>query len=299
MDYFVVNSFASQKDIHSGNYAGVCWLGKRKLDDKMMQAIAAEINLPVTSFVSFKKGDFGENSNFNLRWFTPTMEISLNGHGMIAAAHTIFNCTDSKKRKLRFNTESGTIRAYRGKDSTIATELEECELFNLQEGAYSSLLQGLFSAKVRNTRIAEVKVSRDDNNRQLIIRMKDDYQVSELRAIKPDFHQMRHSHDGKDYTGVIVTCRGDDDCEFYSRNFTPWQGVDEVRASLKSHAILSALWSSLVDKQRLRGATCCHRGGVVHMDRDADTKYEDSVQIQGKARIVIKGKWSLPSDDVE
>ena len=56
-----------------------------------MRNVAREMNLSETSFVApLGSGDFTTASSFELRWFTPTTEVALCGHGTLAAAKAIF-----------------------------------------------------------------------------------------------------------------------------------------------------------------------------------------------------------------
>ena len=71
MDVFIVDAFTARP--YSGNPAAVC-IHNEPLVDELMQRIASEFNLSETSFL------FKENSNYNLRWFTPTTEVDLCGH---------------------------------------------------------------------------------------------------------------------------------------------------------------------------------------------------------------------------
>jgi hypothetical protein len=72
----------------SGNPAAVCPL-ENWPDDSLLQSIAAENYLPATAFFVAK------GAYYELRWFTPTTELDLCGHGTLAAAFVIFNYLDS------------------------------------------------------------------------------------------------------------------------------------------------------------------------------------------------------------
>ncbi|CAG0921356.1 unnamed protein product [Notodromas monacha] len=92
MPVFVVDSFTDEH--FSGNPAAVCIIeGVQDLPDFLKQDIAAEFNLSETAFVTKLRieGDFKTDSEFGLRWFTPTNEVSLCGHATLAAAAVLFN----------------------------------------------------------------------------------------------------------------------------------------------------------------------------------------------------------------
>ena len=77
MKYYVVDSFTDK--MFAGNPAGVCLI-EQEIDEWLMQNIAAENNLAETAFVK-RNGD-----NFDLRWFTPEIEVDLCGHATLASA---------------------------------------------------------------------------------------------------------------------------------------------------------------------------------------------------------------------
>jgi PhzF family phenazine biosynthesis protein len=63
----------------AGNPAAVCLLPAWK-EDRWLQAVAREMNLSETAFL-VKRSD-----GFDLRWFTPTVEVDLCGHATLASA---------------------------------------------------------------------------------------------------------------------------------------------------------------------------------------------------------------------
>src|SRR5690242_16192111 len=95
----VVDAFTSRP--FSGNPAAVCVLDAFP-DDSMMQDIAAEMNLAETAFVVERGVD-----RYDLRWFTPAIEVPLCGHATLASAHVLF--TERAKTQAAFDTKSGTL----------------------------------------------------------------------------------------------------------------------------------------------------------------------------------------------
>ena len=100
MRYFVVDAFTDRR--FKGNQAGVC-LVDRPLTDEIMQNIAMENNLAETAFIS-------QNGNeYDLRWFTPQVEIDLCGHATLASAFIVSTFIDSSLEIMRFHTLSGLL----------------------------------------------------------------------------------------------------------------------------------------------------------------------------------------------
>jgi len=100
MKYFIVDAFA--EELFKGNQAGICVLDKR-IDDALMQNIASENNLAETAFVV--KTDNG----YDLRWFTPNVEIDLCGHATLASAYVLMSYFEKNINVISFSTKSGLL----------------------------------------------------------------------------------------------------------------------------------------------------------------------------------------------
>lgn len=270
----------------------MCWLGTKDLTDRQMQAIAAEVNLTNTAFLKCDSGDFQSKDEFSIRWFTPTTEIKLNGHSTLAVAHSLFQNADNINQCLTFHTPGGVIYARRKKEALVL-DFPEYKIDNIGGGDYLALLQCVFSSLVRNTLIADVKLSR--SCKKLIIRMRDQFTVRDLEKLQPNFHRMLGSHKGKRYTGVIVTTKAEDgdDCHFYSRFFSPWEGVNEDPISVASHAILAPLWSGILGTKKMVGKSCSQRTGVVKMQ----VRENGHVELEGVASTILEGMMTVPNPD--
>jgi PhzF family phenazine biosynthesis protein len=101
--FFHVNAFTDKP--FSGNPAGVCIL-EGPMEDSWMQNVARELNFADTAFLN-KKGE-----GFNLRWFTPIVEIDLCGHATLASAHVLWERGYLKPNEsASFKTRSGILMA--------------------------------------------------------------------------------------------------------------------------------------------------------------------------------------------
>ena len=99
--FYQVDAFS--RKIFGGNPAAVCLL-ESWLSDDVLQAISAENNLPETAFLVPKS-----KGRYDLRWFTPTVEIDLCGHATLASAFVIFSFIDSALSSVDFETASGLL----------------------------------------------------------------------------------------------------------------------------------------------------------------------------------------------
>ena len=103
--FFQVDAFAERP--LAGNPAAVMPLD-RWLPDEAMQAIAAENNLAETAFTVPSER---EDADYDLRWFTPAVEVPLCGHATLAAGHILIHSD-----KVRFSTEAGILTVARRDD---------------------------------------------------------------------------------------------------------------------------------------------------------------------------------------
>src|SRR5215831_7080437 len=97
---FIVDAFASR--MFHGNPAAVCPLDKW-LDEAAMQSIAMENNLSETAFF-VPRGD-----DYDLRWFTPAVEIDLCGHATVASAFILYSELGTSSDAVRFHSRSGVL----------------------------------------------------------------------------------------------------------------------------------------------------------------------------------------------
>jgi len=118
---YQVDAFAQK--VFQGNPAAVCILD-RWPDEATMQKIGNENNLSETAF-AVSAGDC-----YEIRWFTPEMEVNLCGHATLATAHVLFNHLNIPGEEICFNSLfSGRLNVKRSGDLLTldfpADQLEE------------------------------------------------------------------------------------------------------------------------------------------------------------------------------
>ena len=249
---------------YSGNPAAVCLLGGER-DARWMQAVAEEMNLSETAFV--RPGSDG----FELRWFTPAVEVDLCGHATLAAAHALWSeARVPDDAEIRFQTRSGLLTAARnGKlieldfpaTSPAASDLEEAEVRSLGDAL------GVVPKRV-------VRSAFD-----LLVEVGTDRAVREAR---PDFRRLGEL----DCRGVIVTSTSDDArFDFVSRFFAPGVGVNEDPVTGSAHCCLGPYWGERLGKREMTAFQASSRGGVVRVRVSGDR-----VILGGHAVTVFKGE---------
>lgn len=245
----------------SGNPAAVCLLDHER-DATWMQSVAAEMNLSETAFVR-RLAD-----GYELRWFTPAVEVDLCGHATLASAHALWYAgVASPDEPIRFHTRSGVLTASRDADlihlDFPATPAVECQ-------PPAALLDALAVNQ-------PVFIGKTPFDKFLVVSSAD-----VVRSLRPDFPRLASERN----RGVIVTASSDDPrFDFISRYFAPAAGIDEDPVTGSAHCCLGPYWSQRLGKTELVGFQASERGGIVHV-RVAG----DRVILGGQAVLVLKGE---------
>lgn len=251
---YQVDAFSSSA--FRGNPAAVCPLNAW-LEDSTMQAIAAENNLSETAFF------VRSGKHYDLRWFTPEIEVDLCGHATLAAAFVIFTYLAASLDSVQFQTRSGPLSVVR-KDHLLAMN------FPARPGSACSAPELLISAL--GVTPQEVLLARD----YLVI-----YESQEqVTSLKPHFTQMQNLNN---CLGVIVTAPGER-CDFVSRFFAPNAGIPEDPVTGSAHCTLIPYWSSRLNKTKLHARQVSKRGGELYCE-----DLGDRVQIAGQAVAYLEG----------
>jgi PhzF family phenazine biosynthesis protein len=256
---FQVDAFTDRP--FAGNPAAVCLL-EDAADDSWMQAVAAEMNLSETAFV--RPIDDG----FELRWFTPKLEVDLCGHATLASAHVLWSeQIVAAGETIRFHSRSGVLHCVQGRDHRI--ELD----FPATVPQYVEPPAGLLDALGTNS--SQVWKSKFD---YLVLADSDEI----VRSITPDFRKLIRV----EARGVIVTAKSDKPgFDFVSRFFAPAAGVDEDPVTGSAHCCLAPFWAQRLGKPSLVGHQASRRGGIVHA-----RVHEDRVILGGQAVTVWQGE---------
>jgi PhzF family phenazine biosynthesis protein len=246
----------------SGNPAAVCLLDARA-DPAWMQAVAAEMNVSETAFVC------PQDDALALRWFTPSVEVDLCGHGTLAAAHALWTqAVVDPARTIRFDTRSGILSCTRDGDR-IALDFPATPATQAQ--APAGLLEALDAAPSF--------VGRAENGNYLVVLTE-----SAVLGLRPDFDALRRTG----VAGVIVTAESTDErFDFVSRYFAPNAGIDEDPVTGSAHCCLGPYWSERCGKPALTGFQASSRGGIVGVEI-----LGDRATLRGRAVTVLSGMLS-------
>jgi PhzF family phenazine biosynthesis protein len=247
----------------AGNPAAVCVLSQ-PADEGWMQRVAAEVNLSETAFL-VPAGP----RRWDLRWFTPAVEVELCGHATLASAHVLWTEGHAQAPEaIAFETASGTLTA-RPEGDGIALDFpaEPVEAASPPAGLVEALgVEAVWTGRNRRDWLVEVATPRD------------------VRKAEPDFGALR----GVAERGVMITSPGDGDHDFTSRFFAPAVGVDEDPVTGSAHCALGPYWGRRLGRNELVGYQASARGGVVRV-RNAG----DRVVLSGTAVTVWRGELAV------
>jgi len=251
---FQVDAFTDY--VFGGNPAAVCPL-KEWLDDSIMQNIALENNLSETAFFT-KKGE-----EYELRWFTPEVEVDLCGHATLATAHVLFDHLGYDKDEIHFQTKSGLLIISK-EGNRLLMNFPTDEMPSIEPPAVLFQALGTRSDHVFKT---------------------DDYMVvldteDEVRDLNPDFRILSEVN----ARGIIVTAPGDE-VDFVSRFFCPGVGIDEDPVTGSAHTKLTPYWAKRLNKDILEARQISERGG------NLTCRYKGNrTEILGNARTYMIGE---------
>lgn len=258
---FHVDAFADAP--FCGNPAAVCLLSVTR-PARWLQAVAAEMNLSETAFV------LPRARGFQLRWFTPRVEVDLCGHATLAAAHVLWSEGMAPGgAELRFATRSGVLVARR---QGHHIELDFPARLARPCRTPAGLLRALGAAP------RAVARNQDD----LLVELANERIV---RALQPDLAALAKLP----VRGVIVTARAAKSFDFVSRFFAPTVGVPEDPVTGSAHCALGPWWAQHLGRTTLRGYQASPRGGVVEVEMVGDRTL-----LRGAAVTVVRGQLLHP-----
>jgi PhzF family phenazine biosynthesis protein len=263
LNLYQIDAFTDK--LFGGNPAAVVPL-KKWLKEETMQQLAMENNLSETVFFvpSEKAG-----ADYEIRWFTPEVEINLCGHATMASAWVIFEILKKKKKKqtVTFSSKSGLLTVSKV-DERLEMDFPSWKPEKLESWP-EALPQSLGHPKIIN-------VSR---YRDFLVELEDEHAVNMCR---PDFTVMRGAGEK-----VIITAKGKK-YDFVSRFFAPTAGVDEDPVTGSAHSQLIPYWSEKLNKQKMIAKQLSKRGGIVYCEQKGNR-----VMIGGNCAFYMQGQFKI------
>jgi PhzF family phenazine biosynthesis protein len=258
LPYYEVSAFTANP--FGGNPAGVCPLDAW-LPDSVLLGIAANNNLAETAFT------VPRGTDFELRWFTPTVEMDLCGHATLAAASVLFHEYRFGGNEARFHSRSGLLTVTRNEDLLTLD-------FPSRPPSPSAISEALVHGL--GAKPNEIFKARD----YLAVFGSE----AEVRALMPDFALLKTL----DCLGIIVTAAGVN-CDFVSRFFAPGAGVDEDPVTGSAHCTLIPFWAQRLGKTKMFARQISARGGELCCELVGER-----VRIGGRAVHYLRGEIQIP-----
>jgi len=257
-----IDAFADRA--FTGNPAAVMPLDAW-LEDDVLQAIAGENNLAETAFII---PDASGQADYELRWFTPAVEVALCGHATLASGHYVLSA-DTAREKVTFRTRKAGIlevardgEAYRMALPAYAPEPK----------ALPEIVAGMGATDV-------VETLWHPGGYGLVVLES----AEAVLALEPDFRRLGAAGDVLN----IATAPGLD-TDILSRVFAPGAGIDEDPVTGSAHSVLTPYWAERFGRESFSAWQASRRGGHVGC-----TLAGDRVILGGRSVTVIEGVFTL------
>ena len=255
--FYQIDAFASK--VFAGNPAGVCLLDEW-LPDDVLQAIATENNLSETAFL------VPRHNHWDLRWFTPAVEIDLCGHATLASGHVIFEFVQPDARRVDFTSKSGPLSVTK-KDALLWLDFPSRTPVPCPGPADLDKILGSTPAEVLSAR--DLLVVFDDE--------------ATVRNLDPDLDAIARL----DRFALIITAPGRES-DFVSRFFAPKAGIPEDPVTGSAHCTLVPYWAERLGKKDLHAFQLSRRGGELFC-----TDRGERVTIGGHAVTYLSGTITI------
>ncbi|HEY5407298.1 MAG TPA: PhzF family phenazine biosynthesis protein [Ginsengibacter sp.] len=259
---YQIDAFTNK--LFSGNPAAVVPLDKW-IEDDLMQKLAFENNLSETAF--FVPAIKGAEADFDIRWFTPQLEINLCGHATLASAFVIFNYLNFNKPEIKFNSQSGILHVVK-EDQIIKMNFPSWKPDEFNDPP-ADLKNALGGVDIRG-----IYKSRD-----LLIELIDEDAV--INCV-PDFSLIRNIG-----YKIIITAPGKS-ADFVSRFFAPTAGIDEDPVTGSAHSQLIPFWSKKLNKEKMNALQLSKRGGTIYCEQEGNR-----VIMAGNCAFYMKGEFKI------
>lgn len=259
---YVVDAFTSKP--FSGNPAGVCLL-EGPAEEDWMRSVAAEMKHAETAFL------YPDESIWNLRWFTPTVEVALCGHATLASAHILYETgRATHDAVLGFSTKSGLLTAERAHGDRIMLDFPTMDPSTVAMEAKEQIEHALQATGIKH-------VCKNNMDWFAVYETAD-----QIRSLQPDHAKVR----GLGMRLVAATAVSDDPrYDFISRVFAPQSGVDEDSVTGSAHCALAPYWGRVLGKTLMTGFQASPRGGEITVDWQGDR-----TRLIGDAVTVLSGE---------
>ncbi len=253
-----------------GNPAAVCIIPDGELfpHDDWLLSMAQEMNLSETVYLRRREA----NDGFEIRWFTPGLEVKLCGHATLASAHALWETglLASGEIAVFHSRWSGVLTASRDREGWIELDFPSRQITDQAPpvGAIEAL--GAVPREVVCGMPSYCAIFENE---------------SQVRALTPDFASLARFDPVEHLEGIIATSPADDPgIDFVSRFFASPAGIDEDPVCGSAHCALAPIWAERLGKTEFTAKQVSERGGMLRVSLEGDR-----VKIAGQAITVTSG----------
>lgn len=272
MKMYQVDAFT--KELFRGNPAAVV-VEKEWLDADLMQKIAFENNLSETAFVKII-----DSENYEIRWFTPTVEADFCGHATLASAFVIFK-EFTKKKTINFHVRNlGLFIVHQDEDGKIRMNFPICKAHKVED--YPAILRQALSKPFKAVY---------QNPYAYVIEYES---VQDVLDEQPDMNLLKKL--GKLRTAVTandvdvaITSKTDQQYDCVSRYFAPVAGIDEDPVTGSIHTAIAPLWAEKLGKNNIVAYQASSRGGILY----CNILSEERIEISGYGKLYMQAEIFL------
>ncbi|WP_421790439.1 PhzF family phenazine biosynthesis protein [Hyphobacterium sp.] len=267
LPYAEVHAFSDGETPFTGNPAGVCMLDKFLPDDQLL-GVAASNNLSETAFLVADGHD-----HWQLRWFTPAVEVDLCGHATFASGAWVFAQELVQGETARFSTRSGELRVSHSGSDQFKMDLPKVGF----EPAIAN--PAVVDALGAGSPVEALNVERVHGAGYQMLVFEDENAIA---GMTPDFGLIARAN-----INVIATARGET-ADFVSRFFAPASGVAEDPVTGSAHCTLTPYWADKFGRKRLTARQIGPRPGALTVE-----SRDSRVQLSGRAALYLQGEIRL------
>lgn len=280
---YQVDAFTAER--FRGNPAAVMPLTEA-LPEALMQSIAMENNLSETAFIQRRPGASVE---YDIRWFTPALEVQLCGHATLASAAVVFEKLEPQATRVTFHSMSGPLYVEK---TTLPTGAQGYAL-DFPRDVPEEMTDSALLAQVADALGVDVLglLCSPTAAYRLVALVKD---AATVATAKPDLmkiaainHRSVSLTAAVDTDEVSLTAPAGDahaDVDFVSRMFAPKAGIPEDPVTGSLHCILTPYWAARLGKTKLRARQLSARRGDLWVE-DTGTR----TILAGQAVFVLEG----------
>lgn len=268
MKMYQVDAFT--KELFRGNPAAVV-VEKEWLDTDLMQKIALENNLSETAFVKII-----DSENYEIRWFTPTVEVDFCGHATLASAFVLFK-DFTEKKTINFHVRNlGLFVVHQDEDSKIRMNFPIRKAHQVED--YPAILrQALtkpFKAVYQNVQayIVEYESVQDVLDEQ-----------PDMNLLKALGKRTAITTAGMD---VAITSKADQQYDCVSRYFAPVAGIEEDPVTGSIHTAIAPLWAEKLAKNNIIAYQASSRGGVLY----CNVLNQERIEVSGYGKLYMQAE---------